>query len=115
MTPKHFEALDALNKARAATRASKVLDAAIQEAEDVGFQFITRSAVAKRADVVDASVSYAFGGMLGLKRAVLTEAIARENLTILVQGLADRPGGHPLLKDMSGDLRDRAVAAMLSA
>lgn len=113
--PAHFTALDALNKSRAAARHAKVLAAAVAEAEEVGFQMITRAAVASRAGVVDASVSHAFGSMLDLKRAVLTEALRTENLTIIAQGMADRPGGHPILSGMSDDLRQRAVTAMLSA
>lgn len=90
-------------------RNSKVLEAAIVEAEAEGYQFITRDAVAKRAGVSAGGVNNAFGTMLGLKRAVLREAIRREILPIVAEGLACKS---PVIAEASPELIERARAAL---
>lgn len=113
--PKNFLALDAFNKSRAAKRHDKVLAAASALARVTGFQHITRSEVAARAGVAAASVSHAFGSMIDLKQAVLRHAIETEDVTIVAQGLTDRPGGHPLVKDISDSLRERAARSLIAS
>jgi len=68
---------------------ARVLEAAVLEALAVGYQWITRDDVAKRAGVSSASVSNAYGGMVALKRKVMAEAVARPIPAIVAQGLAD--------------------------
>ncbi len=88
-----------------------VLAAAVDEARAVGFQWMRRADIAARAGVSTGLVSSAFGDMLGLKRAVLTEAVRIEDAAIVAQGLAD---GHPIAKGAPQALKDRA-AELLTA
>lgn len=100
------------NQRLAAARKVKVLAAAMEEARAIGgFQFITRSGVASRAGVADASVSFAFGGMIELKRAVLHEAVRAEDLVIIGQGLSEQ---HPIVMAAPQALRERAARAMVA-
>jgi len=71
-------------------RDSRVLAAAIVEAREHGYQWITRDAVASRSGVSLGGVNNAFGTMVELKRAVMREAVAKSILEIVAQGLADR-------------------------
>lgn len=93
-----------------AERKAAILAAAIEEAKDQGYQWITRDAVAKRAGVGAGSVNVAFGRMVELKRAVLREAVASRIVEIVAQGLADQ---HPIAKDAPSDLKQEAVALLL--
>lgn len=93
-----------------AERKAAILAAAIEEAKEQGYQWITRDAVAKRAGVGAGSVNVAFGRMVELKRAVLREAVARRIVEIVAQGLADQ---HPIAKDAPPDLKREAVALLL--
>lgn len=112
MTATRIDKVKAYNAKRGKARYDAVLAAGLTEARDVGFQWITRDAVAKLAKVVPASVSHAFGDMIGLKRAVLREAIRIEDLTIIAQGLAER---HPIvMEEASTELRERAARSMVS-
>lgn len=93
-----------------AERKAAILAAAVEEAKDQGYQWITRDAVAKRAGVGAGSVNVAFGRMVELKRAVLREAVASRIVVIVAQGLADQ---HPIAKDAPSDLKQEAVALLL--
>lgn len=92
-----------------AERKAAILAAAIEEAKEQGYQWITRDAVAKRAGVGAGSVNVAFGVMVELKRAVLREAVASRIAEIVAQGLAD---GHPIAKDADPDLKREAAALL---
>lgn len=94
-----------------AERKAAILAAAVEEAKEQGYQWITRDAVARRAGVGAGSVNVAFGRMVELKRAVLREAVARRIVEIVAQGLAD---GHPIAKDAPSDLKSEAVALLVS-
>lgn len=90
-------------------RRAEILAAAMVEARTVGFQWITREAVASLAGCSEATVSMSFGSMPDLKRAVLAEAVRVEDLVIVAQGLADR---HAIVLAASEDLRKRAAATL---
>lgn len=87
-------------------RNTAILEAAIAEAKEQGYQWITREAVAKRAGVSVGSVSNAYERMVFLKRAVLRAAIDREILEIVAQGLAD---GSEIARGAPSDLKQRAA------
>lgn len=91
-------------------RDKKVLEAAIAEACEQGYQFVTRDAVAQRAGVSVGGVNNAFGTMLELKRAVLRAAIEREILSIVAEGIAN---GSPVCADLPPELRKRALLALV--
>jgi AcrR family transcriptional regulator len=86
-----------------------VLEAAIAEAREQGYQFITRDAVAARAGVSVGGVNNAFGTMVDLKRAVLRAAIEREILPIVAEGIAM---GSPVVADLAPELRERALLSL---
>lgn len=90
-------------------RDKKVLEAAIVEAREQGYQWITREAVAQRAGVSVGGVNNAFGTMVELKRAVMREAIQRPVLEIVAQGLAE---GSPIAKDAPPDVKQQALASL---
>lgn len=92
-----------------ARRNATILEAAIQEAGEVGYQWITREAVATRAGVSAGSVNNAYGRMVELKRAVLREAVARGLANIVAQGLADN---HEIARNAPPELKAKAVALM---
>ncbi len=90
-------------------RDEKVFEAAIAEAREQGYQFITREAVAERAGVSVGGVNNAFGTMVDLKRAVLRAAIEREILPIVAEGIAM---GSPVVADLAPELRERALLSL---
>lgn len=61
----------------------KILSAAVRIAKNGGLVALTRSAVAKAANVAPGSVSYHFDGMPGLVSAVVAEAIRTKNWPII--------------------------------
>lgn len=97
-------------RAERALAVSKVLEAAVLEAKDVGYQWITREAVAKRAGVSNASVSNAFGGMVALKRKVMAVAVERPIPEIVAQGLAD---GSTIAAAAPREVKEAASATLI--
>lgn len=87
----------------------RILDAALAEARAQGFQWIRRCDVAKRAGVSSGLVSLAYDGMLGLKRAVMAEAVRLGDAVIVAQGLAD---GNAIAKGAPQALKERAAELM---
>lgn len=76
-------------------RRQRVLEAALTLAEDVGYTHLTKATVARAAGVSATSVWITYAGMQGLRREVMSEAIARGNLKIIAQGLvAGDPQAH---------------------
>ncbi len=86
-----------------------ILDAALLEAEAVGYLLIKRDAVAARAGVAPATINSNFGTIDALREAVLVAAIERANLVILAQGLA---AGAAAAKAAPGALKHAALAAV---
>ncbi len=95
--------------AKKATRRAHVLAVAYEMAAELGYQWISRDPVASRAKVAQGSIQFLFGSMKELKREVLREAIRREDLAILAQGLAD---GSPIAHSAPEDMKKRALAAL---
>lgn len=85
-----------------ADRKAELLNAAVHVARRDGYHSITREAVAEHAACSPGLVNKYFGTMLKLRRAVMSAAIARNDLVLIAQGLA--AGDHkaqaapPLLK-----------------
>lgn len=86
-------------------RQELVLEHALALAETEGYQWIKRADIAELAGVSVGSVSSAFGSLVELKREVLREAIRRENLSVLAQGLVDR---HEIALGAPAALRKKA-------
>lgn len=84
-----------------------VLEAAVALARQHGMQAVTRPRVAAESGLALGTVSNAFGGMDGLRDAVMRAAVDREILPVIAQGLAER---HPAAAAADSDLKTRALA-----
>lgn len=69
-------------------RDDQLLAAAAKIACEVGYQQVTREAVAAAADVSPAVVNHRFGTMANFKRDLMRYAIRKQVLPIVAQGLA---------------------------
>lgn len=94
------------------TRKLAILAAAMTEAKHHGYAHVTREAIAARAECASGLVSFYFGTMLHMKRAIMSEAIRTRELRIVAQGIAD---GHPKAKRAPEELRRAAVASLMEA
>lgn len=93
-------------------RDARILDAAVELARGLGYQWITRDQVAQAAGVSPGTVNNAFGTMVGLKRAVLAAAVERGIVEIVAQGLAD---GQEVARKAEPTLVQRAFDHMRGA
>jgi len=71
-------------------RQKLILDAAVKLSSMIGYENITRDAVAEIADVSSPLVGKYFGRMSELKNAVIREAIIQENVQIIAQGIISK-------------------------
>ncbi len=85
---------------------AEILRNAVVLAARVGFQKITREAVAVAAGTASGTVSYHWGTIDKLKTAIVQQAIASENVKILAGALS---AGHHLAKAAPTALRERAA------
>lgn len=85
---------------------ARILNAAVQCSLADGVQWITRDAVAQHANCAPGLVNYHWGTMLGLKRAVFAEAVNRQLLPLIAQGLAD---GNETCRNAPLWLREKAA------
>jgi len=90
-------------------RQNEVLDAAVRLSMQVGYQQITRDAVAVEAGCGCGTVNVCYRSMDVLRRAVIDRAIATENLIVLVQYLAD-PNPDPAVGRMPVKLKRKTLA-----
>lgn len=90
-------------------RKELLLDVALKLAGRHGLTNLTREQIAEAAAVSPALVSARLGTMVALRRTVMRQAIARENLPVLAQGLAARD---PYAVKAPLALRQRAVATL---
>lgn len=93
-------------------RDNRILSAATELAKALGYQWITREQVAEAAECSAGTINNAFGSMVGLKRAVLQNAVDTGIVEIVAQGLAD---GHDIARSADPELRARVAAHMASA
>lgn len=84
---------------RPASRKTEILDAALTLARNIGYQAITRDALADVARCSPATISVYFGTMPRLRRAIMSAAVARDDMIVIAQGLA------------VGDVKARAATA----
>lgn len=91
------------------TSRQEILNAAAQVAVEVGLLGMTRDLVMAKADRSAGLVSRAFGGMEGLREAVLQTAIDHDRADIVADGLALRM---PLAKSAPEPLLRKARAIL---
>jgi AcrR family transcriptional regulator len=92
-------------------RRDEILSAAVALAAKGNYQNITRDDVAAKAKCSTGLVTKYFSTMTQLKRAVMREAVAKGNVKVIAQGLADK---NPHARKAAPVLREKA-AALLAA
>jgi len=91
------------------TRRDVIMAAAIELAARDGWQNLTRDGVAGAAGVATGSINHIFGTMDALRDAVMVDAVKREHIAIIAQGLA---AGHPAARQAADDLKEAAIRAV---
>ena len=87
----------------------RLLAAALEIAETVGFHRMTRADIAAHADVSPGLVSLHLGTMDALRRSVMRAAIKRESLKVIAEGLAL---GNSHARAADPELKARALASL---
>lgn len=77
-------------KLEARERAAQILGAALLVAARVGYTRVTREQIAHEARIAPTLIPYHFGTMPELRRHIMREAVRRECLPVIAQGLALR-------------------------
>jgi AcrR family transcriptional regulator len=90
-------------------RKNEVLDAAVRLSMQVGYQQITRDAIAVEAGCGYGTVNVCYRSMSDLRRAVVERAIATENLIVIAQYLAD-PDPDPAVGKIPPKLKKATLA-----
>lgn len=85
----------------------RLLDIAVDLAEEVGFDNITRDAIARKAGVSLALPSIRLGNKSEMLRNIMRHAISRRSLPVVAQGLAS---GHKAARRAPADLKAEAAA-----
>lgn len=94
---------------KSARRAADILRAAVDTARSTGYNALTSESVAAAAGCNRALINRYFTDMAGLRVAVMEEAIRREILPIVAQGIAL---GDTVAVAAPLDLRARAIASL---
>jgi len=82
-----------------------ILRAALELARVVGYQQVTRDALAAASNTSAGLISSRFGTMVQLRRAIMSAAVAQGDRVVLAQGLA---AGDP--KARAASVRDKREA-----
>jgi len=90
-------------------RAAQLLDAAIRVARKVGYQTMTRGAIAAEAGCTAPLLNAYFGGVEELRNAVVDHAIQSRDLRIIAQLLAV---GDPRTRRVPKVIRLEAIATI---
>lgn len=99
-------------KRTAEERRSEILGKALELAEKVGYNRVTREALGERLGYASSSlIAHHMGSAADLKRKIMREAVRTENLAVVAQGL--------VLKDRVAlkapeDLRTRALESLVN-
>ncbi len=92
-------------------REDQILQAALDVAEQVGYQRTTREAVAARVGVSPGLISLRFGTVKNFERAIMGAAVAHARTKVIAQGLANN---HPRALAAPEALRQAAVLSLNS-
>ncbi len=91
------------------TRSDEIVAAGLRLAKNNGWKSLTRDGVATEAGVSFAMVNFRFGTMTQLKRAVMREAIRREELRVIAQGYVS---DDPTALKIDVELKTRALSSL---
>ena len=111
MRPIKSAPVDMAVRMRPAERRAEILAAAVRTAAAVGLQRMTRENIATAAGCTPGLVSARLGTMRQIRDKVMREAVRREELTVIAQGIALR---HPHAVRAPAELQRRAAASLLS-
>jgi AcrR family transcriptional regulator len=90
-------------------RRKEILATALRMSVNYGYQRVTRADIAGAAKCSEALVSHYFTTMTQMRRAIMREAILRQSLPILAQGLAM---GDPQAQKAPAALRQLAAETL---
>jgi len=90
-------------------RSEEIVAAGLRLAKANGWKSLTRDGVATEAGVSFAMVNVRFGTMTQLKRAVMREAIRREELRVIAQGYVS---DDPTALKIDSELKTRALQSL---
>ena len=93
-----------------ADRKAEILTAALVASRSYGYRSVSRESIAALAGCSPALVSSYYGTMKKLRRAVMSAAIARRDLTVLAQGLA---AGDSKARSAPDELKAEAARGLL--
>jgi hypothetical protein len=93
-------------RANSTLRKIQILNVALDLSKDVGYQFVTRSAIAKRAGLSEGSINLHFSTMTQLKRDIMRAAVKQEVHEIVAQGLA---ANDKQAKKAEQEVKDKAL------
>ena len=93
-----------------ADRKAEILDYALLLARDVGYQNVSRDALAEKIGCSAALISAYFGTMPNLRRAIMGAAVARSDLIVIAQGLG---AGDPKARAATLSTRRAALEKLL--
>ena len=91
------------------TRAA-LLDHALRLSAEFGYNRVTRDQLASAAGMSTGQVSNLFGTMTQLRRAIMSAAVARNDLIVIAQGLINK---EPKALALPDDLKLRALEQMI--
>lgn len=92
-------------------RKASILDAAVIAAEKVGFTSVRQADIAKQADCAYGLITTYFKTMTQMRRAIMRAAVARGNLKLIAQGIANN---HPAVSNLHPELRNKAIQSLMS-
>lgn len=98
-----------MSRPPATQRRAEILAAALALAEQTDYRHMTRAEVAQAAGCSPALVAWHFGNMDDLRETVLFEAVERECLRVVAQGLV---AVNPIAWGASASLRGRALRSL---
>ena len=98
-------------KLEARQRVAQILAAALELAPKVGYQKLTREAIAQHLGIPSSLIPYHMGTMPAFRRQIMREAVRVECLPVIAQGLAARDS--QALK-APPELRARALQSLAS-
>jgi len=93
-----------------ADRKAEILFAALVMSRTDGYRSVSRESIAALAKCSPALINSYFGTMKKLRRAIMSAAIVRRDLTVLAQGLA---AGDSKARAAPDELKQAAVRGLL--
>jgi AcrR family transcriptional regulator len=89
-------------------RKAFILKHAVQLAKSVGYNRVTREAIANKAGVTESLINVYFGTMPKLKRQIIRAAVREEVLEVIAQGIIAKD---PHVKKIDDELKHKALSA----